>query len=811
VTGASRQDESVAARGARWISVAFVIVGLLNYAYSLMLTRLLNVTAYSSFAAGQSMILWASSIATVSVPWALAQGLARARSDAEREAALRFSTLASVGSGVLAAAIVGAIATRFGDSITVLTVAVSTFLIFLGTTTTGWLQGQQRMRPLSALYIAENVLKNLAGLLLVTMAGLRQNGALAAFGIGAVVMFVRRPRISHAPGRPWRAALANRDLWRRTLRVAGMQAVVSVFIGADVVLVAVLHGSRALAASYQASAALSRASLFIAGAVATAFFPLLSQQANGGVVAARAIRMYTAVALPFAAVLATTPRSLLTAVFPAQYGEMATLLKYTALVGLAAGGISLLTAFFQAADDYSILRWVGGGLAGYVAALLAGWRIDGVVGVAIGAALGTTGALFVLGCRLLRREGRAPFRGVSATLAESLVVAGLLIVLRPHLDLWLAFAALVGLRAGGRFLRPAARHKRGALWSVLKRSATEDRPAATGPPASTDQLAVIDQPAVIDRPAAVARPANAERPSGPPRSPISLLTDIAWQGTRPEASDMELSHALNLARRNRVEGCLARAYPKQLMHVLAELRIADDRFTRYLHHATERLRRAGIRAALIEDLRGEHICTSIDLVVSEREWRRAIEVLAGWSEYSIVDRQEYSARGLFYRKTGPTLSLHAGFAPFGVPAVQADRLLARARTNRNGILIPAAADYLRLRLACVLFGDLALDLAVLRTLRRLVQAEVLAAARSEAGREGWGPGFDQTLGAARNVMKRLDRRETLNFPVPVRVPASTADHAHRGQPRMGPPASPRREPTPGPYLAPPSRSGVMAK
>lgn len=164
MTGASRQDESVAARGARWITVAFVIVGLLNYAYSLMLTRLLNVTAYSSFAAGQSMILWASSIATVSVPWALAQGLARARSDAEREAALRFSTLASVGSGVFAAAIVGAIATRFGDSITALTVAVSTFLIFLGTTTTGWLQGQQRMRPLSALYIAENVLKNLAGL-----------------------------------------------------------------------------------------------------------------------------------------------------------------------------------------------------------------------------------------------------------------------------------------------------------------------------------------------------------------------------------------------------------------------------------------------------------------------------------------------------------------------------------------------------------------------------------------------------------------------------------------------------------------------
>ena len=91
-----------------------------------MLTRLLNVSAYASFAAGQGLILWASSVATVSVPWALAQGLARARSDAERDAALRFSMLASIGSGVLAAAIVGAIATRFGDLLTALAVALST-------------------------------------------------------------------------------------------------------------------------------------------------------------------------------------------------------------------------------------------------------------------------------------------------------------------------------------------------------------------------------------------------------------------------------------------------------------------------------------------------------------------------------------------------------------------------------------------------------------------------------------------------------------------------------------------------------------
>src|SRR6266851_1778834 len=88
MSGTARRDESVAAHGARWITVAFVLVGLLNYGYALMLTRLLDVTAYSSFAAGQGLILWASTVATVSVPWVLAQGMARAQSNAERGAAI---------------------------------------------------------------------------------------------------------------------------------------------------------------------------------------------------------------------------------------------------------------------------------------------------------------------------------------------------------------------------------------------------------------------------------------------------------------------------------------------------------------------------------------------------------------------------------------------------------------------------------------------------------------------------------------------------------------------------------------------------
>jgi len=451
---ATRRDETIAARGARWITVAFVIVGLLNYGYAVLLTRFLNVAGYSVFAAGQSLILWASTVATVAVPWVLAQGLARARCDAERETAIRFAVLAGAGGGLITATAVGIIAMRFSGPLVAAVIAASTLIIFVGTTTTGWLQGLQRMRALAGLYVAENVLKNLAGLVLV-LAGLKVGGALGAFGIGGLVMLAWYPRVRGRAMRPWLTALASRPLWLRTVRIAGVQGMISLYGAVDVVLVALLPVAHSLAASYQASAVVSRVPLYIASAVATAFFPSLSRHAAGGPIAARAAAMYGAVALPLCAVLATMPAGVLAVVFPAQYGAMATLLKFTALAGLAGGAACLLAAFFQAADDYSCLPWLAAGLVAYLGGLLAGWRLGGVTGLAAGGALGATATALLLGFLIVRREGRAPLARIS--LAGPLLAAGVLVLLRPWPLLWLAAAGVVGLAAVIRFFRSAGR------------------------------------------------------------------------------------------------------------------------------------------------------------------------------------------------------------------------------------------------------------------------------------------------------------------------------------------------------------------
>jgi hypothetical protein len=76
------------------------------------------------------------------------------------------------------------------------------------------------------------------------------------------------------------------------------------------------------------------------------------------------------VGLPLLAILATIPGPLTTILFPSQYGGVDVLLKYTAVTGLAAGGISLVTTLCQAANDYSCLKRLGTGLAGYVIGLL---------------------------------------------------------------------------------------------------------------------------------------------------------------------------------------------------------------------------------------------------------------------------------------------------------------------------------------------------------------------------------------------------------------------------------------------------------
>ena len=57
-------------RAAFWVTFATIVGGALNYVYSLILTHQLPNRDYSIFAAGQSLLLLAGTVAGASAPWA---------------------------------------------------------------------------------------------------------------------------------------------------------------------------------------------------------------------------------------------------------------------------------------------------------------------------------------------------------------------------------------------------------------------------------------------------------------------------------------------------------------------------------------------------------------------------------------------------------------------------------------------------------------------------------------------------------------------------------------------------------------------
>lgn len=711
--------KSSAAHGALWIAVGTVSIGLSNYGYSLLLTHLLNVAEYSVFSAGQSLILWATNIATVSVPWVLAQALARAKSERERNSAIRFAKLMSGGTGIVAGIVVGGIAIGLSGSGIAVVVAASTLVIFLGTTTSGWLQGDERMRSLSLLYIAENALKNVAGILLVTVAGLKSIGALAGFGIGGLAMLARWPRARGDGKRSWRE-LVNKELLSHAIAIAGAQALVSMFVAVDVVLVALLPGNRALAASYQVSTTLTRIPLYIAGAVAIAYFPSLSRQSSNGVIAAQAVRLYAATGLSLMVILATIPGPLVTKVFPSDYASVDLMLKYTAVTGFAAGGISLVTTFFQAANDYSCLRWLGAGLAGYVVALVAGWRIDGVIGLAAGGALGSAVALATVGYRLVRSRGLVVLARVR--LLEPPIATVALVLSRHFWWLWLVVAFVFGLRAAMHFLRPGSRHEKLPKWATRHNAAI-----------------------------------------GEPVSVSSMLVDAIWRDDVSERSEEELDEMLALGRLNRVEGKLAQVYPAQLASVRSEVQGATYLYTRNLREAARRLINEKIPAVLIEEgIRGFGVLRSIDLVIPRRYWRAASRVLP---DIDFIYIEEYY-RILVQLPAGQSLQVHPDLSWLGVQFLPTNRLLARAVRSRDGILVPSQADYLRIMLGHALFQQCDLDLSQLLIVWDLMRRPaVIMAARAEASQEGWLRGFNEMLALAGDSINGMDRGQEITLPV----------------------------------------------
>ncbi|MFE5486259.1 hypothetical protein [Streptomyces sp. NPDC056527] len=389
----------------------------------------------------------------------------------------------------------------------------------------------------------------------------------------------------------------------------------------------------------------------------------------------------------------------------------------TAVVaGLALGALSLLVTLSQAVNDHAAPRPLLVGVLGYVPGLTAGWVAGGVPGMAIGGVCGTVVALGVLLIREAGRHGSA-----------------------EHADAPSA-AVLRSLRRGGA-LAPGGNGQGRTV-------ADGTGPDETDPGWDTGQ--------------------NPERA-------LRLLVDAVWRGDVRPASDEELRAALAVARTNRVEGRLARAYPRQLATTLDAVSEATHRFRRNLVESTDRLGAADIPTVLIKTDPSEDLAHGdIDLVVPTDRWKAAQEALRGWYVERSTHWLERSTSVLLEPPDGPSAQLHTSVAWHGVAVMATDRLFAHAVPDHDGRawLVPCPADRLRIRLAHGLFRNQSLDLSELLALRELLAPDVVAEARAQIAREGWSAGGDRALDLATEAMAALGRGELVRLPLPLPVTTS---------------------------------------
>jgi O-antigen/teichoic acid export membrane protein/LmbE family N-acetylglucosaminyl deacetylase len=454
VTRTEADDQARLLRaGSRWLMLSTVAVGGLNYAYTLMLLHLLRPADYSTFAAGQAVLLTAGSIAQCAVPWVLAHELTAAGTDlTRRRSAVSFAVLANTVGGLVAAAAGVAMASRFTSATGCLVVAASVLSVFMLNTTIGWLQAERRFGMLAVVLVSEVVLKVVAGLALVAL-GAGGVGALGAFAVGALLTMLVGVVCMR---RDLRFGLPSAEL-RRSVRTAAamtsMQGMFAVLANLDVLLVAVLPIPVADAASYQAAAVLGRIPVSVAIGISVVMFPLLAAAPDRGAVLRTAVSSYTLAAVFVTAALITVPAALLHLVVPSRFAAAHTLLPILAASGLCIGFAGLLTIYLQAIRrNRATFAGQAGGLLTAAGAMTLGWWFGGAVGLAIGAAVGAAANAAVL-VVLVTGSGRKvrPVPLWSFGVLTGVVLIGLPLRSRPIE--WLAVMTTIGLGCGYALLR----------------------------------------------------------------------------------------------------------------------------------------------------------------------------------------------------------------------------------------------------------------------------------------------------------------------------------------------------------------------
>ena len=427
------------------LSISAALVGVLSYACTLVMAHLLPAAEYTQYAAAQMIVGIVGIVAHALVPLPLADLVRRhARRSAGRRDAMAFAWLVSAGTGAVAAAASGAVVAGFADVHVAIATAVASFVLFAVAPAQGWLQGELRFGRYAVVSVLE-VAARVVFSVLAVLAGAGPAGALIGFAVGGLVL-VSGPvamlrDLSLRPG-----VLRERVRWAETGDIALVQFVVSVLVGADVVLVALLGTGTVAEAGFQALATLAKGPVYVAAGTVLVVFPMLRGGAAADAVLRASLGAFRVLALVAAVLLATVPAPLVLLVLPAEYAASLALAPWLAAAGLGYGAVTVLATVLLAVRRYARTRAaLAVAVVALPAGLLTGWALGGVDGLAVGAAVGAlaaTAGMAVIAAQVL------PAGTASATVRDGALAAVLLVpawLTRGVPVLWLAVALLAGL------------------------------------------------------------------------------------------------------------------------------------------------------------------------------------------------------------------------------------------------------------------------------------------------------------------------------------------------------------------------------
>lgn len=424
-----------------------IAVGIGNYGFSLALVWVLPVHQFALVAALSTVLVVAATAANSALPWVLAREVGRHPGfSPQRRQAAGFTLAAALGGGLVAAAIVVALAVAYASPGQLGAVAVATVAIFVVQVGIGYLQGGARFRPLAVLAIVEVAIKASLGIGLAG-AGLGATGALIGAAVAAAVWAViGLAYVGRDIAPPTRAVAAA--LWRRAASIGGVQVGVIALSTLDVLVGSIRFRGASGLAGYQAMLVFSRVPLFVSGAVSAVAYPrMVTSPGNVRPAVREALTLYLIGCVAVVSVVMTIPARLIGVILPHHYTGFVSLLVPLGIAGMAAGQINVVTTFSQAEDRFRpLLRLLWPGVA--LAAVAMSFVGSSVHDLAWTSAAANATVAAVLTALAARRYGWLAVGGrtVAGVAAVAVLFRGLH-PLRSDLPAWLVVAAVLALAA----------------------------------------------------------------------------------------------------------------------------------------------------------------------------------------------------------------------------------------------------------------------------------------------------------------------------------------------------------------------------